>query len=385
MLGIWLCYFLLTTLRGTIFGSELQLELVWRRAIVCLIGVGFTGLLLLLIWSLRRSVVTAQVILGLLVALPASLGIAYVNERMFAPVQGRAVEKIGEAQGVRLRLDEAGNLLLDLPSEREDDVEVGDRTITIVEAPKGNARWQQLVAAALGPYFVLLAWLAIYFALLAGVRARTAEREAGVFREAARTSELRSLRYQVNPHFLFNTLNSLSALVMTGRSERAETMIQTISNFYRHSLSEEPTGDVELADEIDLQRHYLEIESVRFPKRLQVEFDLPQELEEVRVPGMILQPLVENAVKYGVAPSTAPVTIRISARREGGDLVLRVADSGVSEAGIPGGGNNGFGIGLANVRDRLRARFGKEASLAAGPDGERGWVSIIRIPGGRHG
>ena len=383
MLGIWLCYFLLTTLRGTIFGSELQLELVWRRAIVCLVGVGFTGLLLLLIWSLRRSVATVQVVIGLLVALPASLGIAYANERMFAPVQGRAVEKIGEAQGVQLRLDEAGNLLLDLPSEEEGDVEVAGRTITIVEAPKGNARWQQLVAASLGPYFVLLAWLAIYFALLAGVRARTAKRQAGEFREAARTAELRSLRYQVNPHFLFNTLNSLSALVMTGRGERAEKMIQTISNFYRHSLSEEPTGDVELADEIDLQRHYLEIESVRFPKRLRTEFDLPQELEEERVPGMILQPLVENAVKYGVAPSTSPVTIRISAYRDGDDLLLKVADTGASEAGLPG--SNGFGIGLANVRDRLQARFGKDASLTAGPDGERGWTSIIRIPGGRNG
>ena len=104
MLGIWLCYFLLTTLRGTIFGSELQLELVWRRAIVCLVGVGFTGLLLLLIWSLRRSVATVQVVIGLLVALPASLGIAYANERMFAPVQGRAVEKIGEAHEVNWNL-----------------------------------------------------------------------------------------------------------------------------------------------------------------------------------------------------------------------------------------------------------------------------------------
>ncbi len=383
MLGIWLCYFLLTTLRGTIFGAELQSELVWRRAIVCVIGVGFTAFLLIVTLGLQRSKVALQVSAGLLVAFPASLGIAYANERMFAPVQGRAVEQIGTSQGVKLRLDEAGNLLLDLPSSGEGDVEVDGKTITIVEAPRGNARWQQLVAAALGPYFVLLAWTAIHFALLAGVRAKEAERKAGEFREAARTAELRSLRYQVNPHFLFNTLNSLSALVMTGRSERAETMIQTISNFYRHSLSEEPTGDVALDDEIDLQRHYLEIEAVRFPTRLRVEFDVPEEHEEERVPGMILQPLVENAVKYGVAPSTEPVTIRISSRREGDDLVLRVADTGASGKGTPG--SVGFGIGLANVRDRLQARFGKDASLTAGPDGEHGWASVIRIPGGRHG
>lgn len=383
MLGIWLCYFLLTTLRGTIFGAELQLELVWRRAIVCVIGVGLTAVLWLVTRAMNRFSVAIQAAIGLLVALPVSVGIAYANEQVFAPVQGKAVKEIGVSQGVNLRLDEAGNLLLDLPGPEAEDVAIDGRTITIVEAPKGNARWQQLVAAALGPYFLLLAWISIYFALLAGVRAKNAERRAAEFREAAKTSELRSLRYQVNPHFLFNTLNSLSALVLTGRGERAETMIQTISNFYRHSLSEDSTGDVELADEIDLQRHYLEIESVRFPKRLRAEFDVPQELDEVRVPGMILQPLVENAVKYGVAPSTAPVTIRISARKEDGDLVLRVTDTGASEAGLPG--SSGLGIGLANVRDRLQARFGQEASLSAGPDGTRGWASVIRIPGGFHG
>ena len=167
---------------------------------------------------------------------------------------------------------------------------------------------------------------------------------------------------------------------MTGKADRAEQMIQTISRFYRHSLADHPTGDVSLEDEIDLQEHYLAIEAVRFPERLRIKVDLPPELARYQVPGMILQPLVENSVKYGVSASRKPVTITIAAREEYGRLVLTVSDDGPGTAG-----EHGFGIGLANVRDRLQARFGKDASLTAGPDGERGWTSIIRIPGGRHG
>jgi outer membrane biosynthesis protein TonB len=174
--------------------------------------------------------------------------------------------------------------------------------------------WRQLTDVALGRYFLLIAWAALYLALGNGEMARAAEWREGEYRRAAKAAELRSLRYQVNPHFLFNTLNSLSALVMTGRGEQAERMIQTISSFYRHSLAADPTSDVPLADEIALQRHYLEIEAVRFPDRLRTEFDVPENLAQACVPGMILQPLVENSIKYAVSATTRPVTIRISAR-----------------------------------------------------------------------
>jgi len=184
------------------------------------------------------------------------------------------------------------------------------------------------------------------------------------------------LRYQVNPHFLFNTLNSLSALVMTGKTEAAETMIQTISRFYRHSLAAEPTADVALRDEFDLQRLYLEIEAVRFPTRLRAVFDLPQGLEDARLPGMILQPLVENSVKYAVSPVSRPVTITLAAREEFDRLVITVSDDG---PGVPQGAQHGFGIGLANVRDRLEARFGPDIGFASGPV-PGGYRSEIRIP-----
>ena len=115
---------------------------------------------------------------------------------------------------------------------------------------------------------------------------------------------------------------------------------------------------------------------MRFPERLRVEVDLPRALETALVPGMILQPLVENAVRYGVAPVARAVTIRIAARADGPMLVLEVGDDG------PGGSDadGGFGIGLANVRDRLAARHGEEASLRAGPHPQGGWLAEIRLP-----
>jgi LytS/YehU family sensor histidine kinase len=166
---------------------------------------------------------------------------------------------------------------------------------------------------------------------------------------------------------------------MTGKVDRAEQMIQTISRFYRHSLAEDSTGDVALEDEIDLQKHYLEIESVRFPRRLRVDVNLPAQLARFQVPGMILQPLVENSVKYGVSTSAKPVTVTISAREEYGRLILTVSDDG------PGKGDmGGFGIGLANVRDRLKARFGDEASIVSGAT-KNGYETELRLPMVKHG
>jgi two-component system, LytTR family, sensor kinase len=239
---------------------------------------------------------------------------------------------------------------------------------------------------ASGRYFLLLAWAALYLALVNGEQLRAAERREGEFRRAAEASELRSLRYQVNPHFLFNTLNSLSALVMTGKADTAEEMIQTLSTFYRRTLSGDPTGDLPLAGEIELQQLYLDIEAVRFPQRLVRKIELPDALRDVMVPGMMLQPLVENSVKYAVSRTTRPVTISITAAEEYGRLVLCVSDDGeearggdtcAREIATP---TQGIGIGLANVRDRLQARFGREASLDAGPLVGGGFRTMIRMP-----
>ena len=391
MTGLWLCYLVLTTVRGTILGFEPHAEMLWRRGVVTLVGIGMT----ILLWAILRlfddRALWMKILAAVLVAIPISIPIAQTNQWIFADIQRQVEKNYGEERGINIRRDEAGNLLVDIPPERfhdltglgvSDEVAAGaPTTVMIAPAPSKVDQWLQVVDIALGRYFLLLAWASLYFAMLAGAQARAAERREERFRSAAKAAELRSLRYQVNPHFLFNTLNSLSALVMTGKTERAETMIQTISTFYRHSLADDPTGDVALTDEFELQRQYLAIEAVRFPDRLAAVFDLPADLAEARVPGMILQPLVENSVKYAVAPHKAPVTIRIAAREDYGRLAITVEDDG---PGASHACDSGFGIGLANVRDRLHARFGNEATVTSGPvDG--GYLTEIRIPLVNHG
>ncbi|MBX7482219.1 sensor histidine kinase [Qipengyuania qiaonensis] len=381
MAGVWLCYFLLITLRGVVVGLEFQDELAWRRALVCVIGVGVTAILWLLLRVVENRSLGIKIAVALIAALPGAIMIAQANRWVFDPIEAKVEQQMGKERGIFLRRDEAGNLLIDLPrTQMDEDVEeAAPQSVVIAPAPTSLDQWKMTFELAIGRYFVLMAWAALFLALLAGAQARAAERRGERFRSAAKAAELRSLRYQVNPHFLFNTLNSLSALVMTGKAERAEQMIQTISRFYRHSLAEDSTGDVSLEDEIDLQEHYLEIESVRFPERLRVKVDLPSELAGYKVPGMILQPLVENSVKYGVSASSKPVTIAISAREEYGRLVLTVSDDGPGTSG-----QHGFGIGLANVRDRLEARFGNAATIVSGPS-LTGYETELRLPMVKHG
>jgi two-component system, LytTR family, sensor kinase len=150
-----------------------------------------------------------------------------------------------------------------------------------------------------------------------------------------------------------------------------------LSTFYRTSLSDDPGEDVPLCDEITLQRLYLDIEMIRFPERLLVEINLPDDLANVAVPSLILQPLVENAIKHGVSQTTKPVTLRITARREGASLILTVHDNGRAKTNSPS--ENDHGIGLANVRDRLAARFGDAARLDLHAD-NLGFRAELTIP-----
>jgi LytS/YehU family sensor histidine kinase len=222
----------------------------------------------------------------------------------------------------------------------------------------------ELVAEnAANGYFFFVAWASLFLSLRYAGEVRALERRAADLRAAAQNAELRALRYQVNPHFLFNTLNSLSSLILTGKGEQAERMILNLSTFFRTSLSGDPTEDVPLAEEIALQRLYLDIEAVRFPDRLIARIDVPEALSTALVPGLILQPLVENAVKHGVSRSARPVTIEIKARDQGDALALTV-ENDIGEGTCDHARADGTGVGLRNVRDRLAARFGEDGRCA---------------------
>ena len=218
--------------------------------------------------------------------------------------------------------------------------------------------------------FFFAAWCAVYLAAVSQSQALGLERRAALAERAAQAAQVRALRYQVNPHFLFNTLNSLSSLVMTGRPQEAETMILKLSTFFRTSLSLDPNADVTLGEEIELQRLYLDIEKVRFPRRLKVDIVVPAYLASARLPALVLQPVVENAIKYGVSATRDKVTLRIEASEPWpGRLRIEITNSGGTALKSPRQGTHqdSTGVGLSNVCQRLDARFGRDAACTSGP------------------
>lgn len=193
----------------------------------------------------------------------------------------------------------------------------------------------------------------------------------------ANSAQLRALRYQLNPHFLFNTLNSVASLISKKQSDAAEAMVISLSEFLRSTLQMDAGSEIPLGDEVALQSLYLDIEKARFPHRLNVEIDVPEDARSALVPNLITQPLIENAIKYGVARSSEPVSLEVIARIEGARLLIEIRDDGGNaEDGAP----NGTRVGLRNVADRLRLHYGEEASLTASKISEGGFSAQIRIP-----
>jgi len=375
VVGLWLCYFLLTTLRWELLGLGFSRELLWPRALASLAGVGITLALWLVLRLFDARPLWTKIAAALALSLPVAVGSAQVNQMVMEDLETQVQASI--AAGATDIPGDGGDVWSDLP--RLNVPKPGEATPQ-AETPKPVAAsaWQEITDIVFGRYFMMLAWCALYLALLTGEKARAAERREGAYRRAAKAAELRSLRYQVNPHFLFNTLNSLSALVLTGKTQAAERMIQQLSTFYRRSLADDPTADVPLREEFALQKLYLDIEAVRFPHRLRAAYDLPPRLEGAKVPGMILQPLIENSVKHAVAPTSGQVRITLAAREEYGRLVLTVSDDG---SGAPAGSEPrpGYGIGLVNVRERLQARFGAAAGIVSGPT-PGGYSTELRMP-----
>ncbi|MBV9931647.1 MAG: histidine kinase [Alphaproteobacteria bacterium] len=316
-----------------------------------------------------------QVIAAAIAALPAAAMLATFNIGVFVyqPVGVKTITEKGE-NGIVMKRSPSGEFRIERPGQPTVVFNMPS-TRTIV-----RQRAAQLITAEMVSwYFFFAAWASFYIAMSAAARMRSAERRAALAERNAQAAQLRALRYQVNPHFLFNTLNSLSSLVLARRADEAETMIVNLSSFFRSSLTLDPGGDVTLAQEIELQELYLDIEKVRFPRRLKVRIAIPADLAGARVPPLILQPLVENAIKHGVARTTEPVTLTIAAREEDARLVLTVEnDRGPSGANT--GAGNGTGVGLANVCERLVARFGPAGECEAEPLATGGWRVTLAMP-----
>jgi two-component system LytT family sensor kinase len=195
----------------------------------------------------------------------------------------------------------------------------------------------------------------------------------------AHEAQLKMLRYQLNPHFLFNTLNAISALVQIKKSSTANSMIVQLSDFLRYSLDNDPIKRVSLEQELDALKLYLNIEKTRFGDRLELEFDIQPEANAVLVPSLILQPLIENAIKYAVAPVEAGGTLSIAARLDGHYLEIGITDTG------PGLDNleveqNSVGVGLRNTIDRLHEFYGDSYSFKLEHAKPSGLKVHMRLP-----
>jgi hypothetical protein len=205
------------------------------------------------------------------------------------------------------------------------------------------------------------------------------ERQLAEANLSAQQAQLAALRYQLNPHFLFNALNSISALIVTRRNDDAERMTEKLSSFLRSSLNAEPSELIPLDDELALTEEYLAIESVRFGERLEVAIHCSDHACNALVPSFLVQPLVENAVKHGVARSTQPVEIGIEGELKDGTLRITVSNHINTGTALNLPDADGAGVGIENVRHRLQAVFGKRATLTVGPVDDR-FVATILIP-----
>ncbi|MCW4463532.1 histidine kinase [Sphingomonas sp. BT-65] len=226
--------------------------------------------------------------------------------------------------------------------------------------------------------WLFLAWAGFYFALYYSAESEAKERRAGQLRVLAQQAQLQALAYQINPHFLFNSLNAVSALMLDGRIADAEQIVTRLARFLRHTLALDPTSDITLGQEVAIQREYLAIEQQRFPD-LAAEFQIPEALVNARLPALSLQPLVENAVKHGVARSAPPTWIRIAASADEEQLEVTVENGGGGQSrGMAE--PDGAGVGLANVRDRLARLFGERGRLAAGRLDDGTFRAVVSLP-----
>ncbi|WP_353199809.1 histidine kinase [Sandarakinorhabdus sp.] len=241
--------------------------------------------------------------------------------------------------------------------------------------PKGI----QFLGAILLDFSVLGAWTGLYYGinyylLLADQSERMLNMAA-----QANSAQLAMLRYQLNPHFLFNTLNSISTLVLLKQTDRANAMLSRLASFLRYSLVGEREGLATVAQEAEALKLYLDIERTRFEARLRTRFDVAPDVMEARLPSLLLQPIVENAIKYAVTPSEDGADIVIDARRMGDRLVITIADTGPGLGGTPADAG-GTGVGLANIRERLAQSYGPDHRFELADNEPQGLIALIDIP-----
>jgi signal transduction histidine kinase len=328
----WIGYFLLRTLSG--FANGLTLAFLVPVAVSTATGYSLTLVLAAVFRTLiaRPPIVTWT---GSISAIMLSAGVySLIDAWIFNTIQ-----RPGEAFQIRLFL---GTIFLD--------------------------------------FVVIAAWSALYYAINYFLVVEEQTDRLKALENQASSAQLAMLRYQLNPHFLFNTLNSISTLVLLKQTDRANAMLSRLSSFLRYTLINEPLGQVTLEQEVETLKLYLDIEKMRFEERLRTAFDIEPSVMHARLPSLLLQPLVENAIKYAVTPQEEGADITVSARRVVDRVRIVVADTGPGLNAVRSGVNVSTGVGLANIRDRLAQAYGQDHEFDARPRAGGGFEVIIEIP-----
>lgn len=240
------------------------------------------------------------------------------------------------------------------------------------------------LALILGSLFlnftVLAGWSALYFGINFYLIVEEQIDQLQRLESQASSAQLAMLRYQLNPHFLFNTLNSISTLVLLKQTDRANAMLARLSNFLRYTLANEPTAHVTLAQEVETLKLYLEIEKMRFDDRLRPRFDIDPRVVKARLPSLLLQPLVENAIKYAVTPQEEGAEIAVAARLAGERVRITVSDTGPGLIKTVFRPSLSTGVGLANIRERLAQAYGPDHRFETKSNPGQGFRVEIEIP-----
>jgi two-component system LytT family sensor kinase len=238
----------------------------------------------------------------------------------------------------------------------------------------------EYLGAILLNFALLAAWAALYYGINYYILLEDQITQRERLESQASSAQLAMLRYQLNPHFLFNTLNSISTLVLLKQTERANAMLARLSSFLRYTLANESTAKVTLAQEVETLKLYLEIEKMRFEDRMRPHFRVDADTIGARLPSLLLQPLIENAIKYAVTPSEHGADIWITASREGDAVRIEVADNGNCDDCGDMALSPSTGVGLANIRERLAQAYGSAHAFASKKNEHGGFSVVIEIP-----
>jgi len=261
--------------------------------------------------------------------------------------------------------------------------------ISITRANFDGNFLQLFVGFLIWPLTLLGGWSALYYAINFFLQVEEQADRLERLEAHATSAQLAMLRYQLNPHFLFNTLNSISTLVLLKQTEPANAMLTRLSSFLRHTLMIEASGKVTLAQEIETLKLYLGIERMRFEDRLRTEFTIEPNAAKARLPAMLLQPLIENAIKYAVSPQEEGARISLTAKIVGKRLRVKVSDTGpgaqaehnILPDALTGAGQTvSTGVGLANIRDRLAQAYGDNHLFEIRTPQTGGFEVTIELP-----